>query len=78
MISYFCQLSKLFFNGGVLINNTESNVCLNLSTIGTTPALVGRGEDSNIIEAWFINSSSEAIALALSNHLNRKNMLQAT
>ena len=70
--------SKIFFNGSTILANTESSGMLSLSSKKVTPVLIGRGLTSNIIEMWFIDSNSDSIAVALSNHLNRKNMLQAT
>lgn len=70
--------SKVFFNGSTVVANTESSAMLSLSGKKVIPVLIGRGLNSNIIEMWFIDSNSDSVALALSNHLNRKNMLQGT
>lgn len=74
VFKYGTTSSKAYFNGAEVISNTESNTMLSLSTKATVPVIQSASSTENLIEIWFVDSNSETIAKALSNHLNRQDM----
>lgn len=74
VFKYGTTSSKAYFNGAEVISNTESNTMLSLSTKATLPVIQSESSTENLIEIWFVDSNSETIAKALSNHLNRQDM----